>query len=75
MIYKLKYAKSESNFDSNFEHPTFQGVLLLELLGIQDMLLLELWGIQDMLFLELLGIQPVLKPLAKLELFMNCSDS
>ena len=25
MIYKLKYAKSESNFDSNFEHPTFQG--------------------------------------------------
>ncbi len=24
---------------------------------------------------ELLGIQPVLKPLAKLELFMNCSDS
>ena len=25
MIYKLKYAKSESNFDSNFEHPTLQG--------------------------------------------------
>ena len=25
MIYRLKYAKSESNFDSDFEHPTFQG--------------------------------------------------
>ena len=28
MIYRLKYAKSESNFDADFEHPTFQGVLL-----------------------------------------------
>ena len=28
MIYTLKYAKSESNFDTDFEHPTFQGALL-----------------------------------------------
>ena len=26
MIYRLKYAKSESNFDADFEHPTLQGV-------------------------------------------------
>ena len=26
MIYTLKYAKSESNFDTDFEHPTLQGV-------------------------------------------------
>ena len=32
MIYKLKYAKSESNFDSNFEHPTLQGVLLIAII-------------------------------------------
>ena len=25
MIYRLKYAKSESNFDADFEHPTLQG--------------------------------------------------
>ena len=25
MIYRLKYAKSESNFDADFEHPTFKG--------------------------------------------------
>ena len=25
MIYTLKYAKSESNFDTDFEHPTLQG--------------------------------------------------
>ena len=25
MIYRLKYAKSESNFDTDFEHPTLQG--------------------------------------------------
>lgn len=25
MIYTLKYAKSESNFDTDFEHPTFWG--------------------------------------------------
>ena len=25
MIYRLKYAKSESNFDADFEHPTSQG--------------------------------------------------
>ena len=28
MIYRLKYAKSESNFDADFEHPTLQGALL-----------------------------------------------
>ena len=28
MIYRLKYAKSESNFDADFEHPTLQVVLL-----------------------------------------------
>ena len=27
MIYRLKYAKSESNFDADFEHPTLQGAL------------------------------------------------
>ena len=26
MIYSLKLAKNESNFESDFEHPTFQGV-------------------------------------------------
>ena len=25
MIYRLKYAKSESNFDADFEHPTCKG--------------------------------------------------
>ena len=25
MIYRLKYAKSESNFDADFEHPTVRG--------------------------------------------------
>ena len=25
MIYRLKYAKSESNFDADFEHPTLKG--------------------------------------------------
>ena len=25
MIYRLKYAKSESNFDADFEHPTRMG--------------------------------------------------
>ena len=25
MIYRLKYAKSESNFDADFEHPTQEG--------------------------------------------------
>ena len=25
MIYTLKYAKSESNFDTDFEHPTCKG--------------------------------------------------
>ena len=29
MIYTLKYAKSESNFDTDFEHPTLQGALLI----------------------------------------------
>ena len=29
MIYRLKYAKSESNFDADFEHPTFQGAFLI----------------------------------------------
>ena len=29
MIYSLKLAKNESNFESDFEHPTFQGVLYL----------------------------------------------
>ena len=29
MIYRLKYAKSESNFDADFEHPTLQGALLI----------------------------------------------
>ena len=24
-IYRFKYARSESNFDADFEHPTFQG--------------------------------------------------
>ena len=38
MIYKLKYAKSESNFDSNFEHPTFQGVWSQGALGLQPVL-------------------------------------
>ena len=30
MIYKLKYAKSESNFDSNFEHPTHGGRKMMQ---------------------------------------------
>ena len=25
MIYRLKYAKNESNFDADFEHPTSKG--------------------------------------------------
>ena len=33
MIYRLKYAKSESNFDADFEHPTLQGVLIVSLTG------------------------------------------
>jgi hypothetical protein len=32
MIYRLKYAKSESNFDADFEHPTLQGVLLIAII-------------------------------------------
>ena len=28
MIYSLKLAKNESNFESDFEHPTLQGALL-----------------------------------------------
>jgi hypothetical protein len=32
MIYRLKYAKSESNFDADFEHPTLQGALLIAII-------------------------------------------
>ena len=32
MIYRLKYAKSESNFDADFEHPTLQGTLLIAIM-------------------------------------------
>ena len=32
MIYRLKYAKSESNFDADFEHPTLQGDKLASLI-------------------------------------------
>ena len=32
MIYRLKYAKSESNFDADFEHPTLQGALLIDII-------------------------------------------
>ena len=32
MIYRLKYAKSESNFDADFEHPTLQGVSCISLI-------------------------------------------
>lgn len=28
MIYRFKYAKSESNFDADFEHPTIRGGIL-----------------------------------------------
>jgi len=28
MIYRFKYAKSESNFDADFEHPTCQGEIV-----------------------------------------------
>ena len=30
MIYRFKYAKSESNFDADFEHPTLRGVLFTD---------------------------------------------
>ena len=34
MIYRLKYAKSESNFDADFEHPTCKGKSFKKLLTI-----------------------------------------
>lgn len=41
MIYRLKYAKSESNFDADFEHPTSKAGLERK---IGKMLLKALFG-------------------------------
>jgi len=44
MIYTLKYAKSESNFDTDFEHPTFRACCFHELLVHQGVLLWAYWA-------------------------------
>ena len=50
MIYRLKYAKSESNFDADFEHPTLQGdrfapkITQGDALGYELLPLQGVWG-------------------------------
>ena len=41
MIYRLKYAKSESNFDADFEHPTCKGKSFMYCLGVLKLLPLQ----------------------------------
>ena len=67
MIYRLKYAKSESNFDADFEHPTLQGAFLIVIVPRAMPWAKSFCPFRACCFWKLLGLQPVLKPLAKLE--------